>query len=232
MKPEDANIANSIFPGFNDKHGIMFCGYEWGYDKEDQEADKLQAEPAALNSESKVTFANKVPMYGDSALRWKYDNTVMSWFKLWGHPLNRENEGGFEKSIIQTNWCGSQGPSMSGETKKKLRNAENKENFLSHIETFEPSVLFLFGSEMIKALQQSDILERFKSVMGSHGNLITKQKDGMGTRFVISFQRFDKCDVISLPHPSGSRGLRNSYIESFADDVGGIISEYRAKRRI
>lgn len=232
MKRKDANIANSIFPGFNDKHGIMFCGYEWGYDKEDQEADRLQAEPVASNSDIKVTFANKEPMYGDSARRWKYDNTIMTWFELWGHPLNRENEGDFEKTIIQTNWCRSQAPNMGGEIKKKLRDEQNRENFLSHIEAFEPSVLFLFGSEMIEALQRSDILNRFKSVMGTHETPTRVQKDGMGTRFVISFQKFEKCNVISLPHPSGSRGLRNDYIKSFADEIGGIISEYRAKRSI
>jgi hypothetical protein len=24
------NLANSIFAGFNDKNGLMICGYEWG----------------------------------------------------------------------------------------------------------------------------------------------------------------------------------------------------------
>ncbi|MGN6955213.1 hypothetical protein ACTHT3_15240, partial [Neisseria sp. P0015.S004] len=26
----DLNLSNSIFQGYNDKHGLMICGYEWG----------------------------------------------------------------------------------------------------------------------------------------------------------------------------------------------------------
>ena len=26
----DLNLRNSIFAGFNDKNGLMICGYEWG----------------------------------------------------------------------------------------------------------------------------------------------------------------------------------------------------------
>ncbi|MCG5528044.1 MULTISPECIES: hypothetical protein [Halorhodospira] len=232
MKLKDANIANSIFPGLNDQYGIMLCGYEWGYAKADQEADQSQSARVEFDTETKVTFANKAPKYGDSALRWPYDNEIITWFRLWGHPLDREQPGDFEKSIIQTNWCRSQGHDMDGEAKKKIKMDEHKKNFLEHIEAFKPAILFFFGSEMIKALQRQDILKGFESVMGAHGRLVTKQKEGLGTRFVISFQKFEQCDVISLPHPSGSQGIRHDYIASFKDDIGGIISAYRSKRGI
>ena len=35
-----ANIANSVFTGWNDSAGIMLCGYEWGWSKKDQIAEE------------------------------------------------------------------------------------------------------------------------------------------------------------------------------------------------
>ena len=34
----DLNLSNSIFQGYNDKHGLMICGYEWGWSKADEAA--------------------------------------------------------------------------------------------------------------------------------------------------------------------------------------------------
>ena len=34
----DLNLSNSIFQGYNDKHGLMICGYEWGWSKTDEAA--------------------------------------------------------------------------------------------------------------------------------------------------------------------------------------------------
>lgn len=35
----DLNLSNSIFQGYNDKHGLMICGYEWGWSKADEAAN-------------------------------------------------------------------------------------------------------------------------------------------------------------------------------------------------
>ena len=34
----DLNLGNSLFKGYNDKHGLMICGYEWGWSKADEAA--------------------------------------------------------------------------------------------------------------------------------------------------------------------------------------------------
>jgi hypothetical protein len=34
------NFATGLFKGYNDKDGIMLCGYEWGYSREDKGNDK------------------------------------------------------------------------------------------------------------------------------------------------------------------------------------------------
>ena len=63
------NIANSIFTGWNDRQGIMLCGYEWGWSKKDQtrsaERARLINEP--YNDEVECTFSNKALRYGEKA---------------------------------------------------------------------------------------------------------------------------------------------------------------------
>ena len=34
----DLNLGNSLFKGYNDKHGLIICGYEWGWSKADEAA--------------------------------------------------------------------------------------------------------------------------------------------------------------------------------------------------
>lgn len=99
----ELNLANSIFPGFNDQNGLMICGYEWGWSKADEAAYE-QGEYTLPEEKVEHTFANKALYYGERAKTWRYDNAIKTWFDLWGHPLNEQGLGGaFEKSLVQTN---------------------------------------------------------------------------------------------------------------------------------
>ena len=94
------NLGNTIFKGFNDKEGIMLCGYEWGFSKEDQEKfENGELEESVDIQELNTSFSNKINVFNKS---YPYDERIVKWFKLWGHPLKRNN-GTFEKCIIQTN---------------------------------------------------------------------------------------------------------------------------------
>lgn len=231
MSYENVNIGNSVFKGFNDKHGLMICGYEWGFSKADQE--ELNSESyQAPTEEIEHTFANKARHFGDIANKWRYDNTIKKWFELWGFPLNLEELGGdFEKSIVQTNWANTQGHSLSNSDYDKLLQREQVDNFLYHVEAFEPKIIMFMGSKMMDYLQYSDILERFKSIMGN--NLEDRyiiQKDSISTKFKVHFQSFEKCEVIGLPHPSGSQGLSHEYIEQFKPEISKILNAYIEER--
>lgn len=56
---EKLNLGNAIYEGFNDQHGLMICGYEWG--EEAQRKGQI-VEP---DMSKKCTFSNKSLRYGD-----------------------------------------------------------------------------------------------------------------------------------------------------------------------
>ncbi len=89
------------------------------------------------------------------------------------------------------------------------------------------------GSEMINILQDKNVMKLFSEVMGNPESPPTKsQKPFSGRQFKIGFQSFTKCEVISLPHPSSSRGLSDDYISLFADEIGGLITGLKLRKGI
>lgn len=225
----ELNLANSIFPGLNDKRGILICGYEWGFSQADQ---RLHAEgnPAPFfDKGAKTTFSNKTPAHGDRALAWRYDNRIHRWFDLWGHPLNRDGLGGvFEKCIVQTNWCSTEGHHIECSYHAKLSDPLQVENFIFHTAELDPALIMFMGSTMIDVLQYPTVLSRFTKIAGSQISSLQKvQKEFSGRRFFVGFQSFKRCSVVSLPHPSSSRGLSDNYIALFANEIGSLISSVR-----
>ena len=85
----DLNLSNSIFQGYNDKHGLMICGYEWGWSKAD-EAAYVAGEYKLPENKIDHTFANKSLYFGEQAKKWRYDNTIKIWFDNVGTPLRRK----------------------------------------------------------------------------------------------------------------------------------------------
>lgn len=224
-------MANSIFTE-NKKRGLMICGYEWGYSKADQTADKL-GEHKTNNSDAQNTFSNKEPRYGSKALGWRFDNVLLKWFELWGHKLSREGLGGsFERSIIQTNWCNTQAHQMKGDVLKKLLSKDQVDNFLFHIEKLDPQLIVFAGSKLIQALQYKSVLERFEKIMGHKVSAPEyDQEDFPGRRFKVAFQEFENCKIVCLPHPSGSRGLADEYMAMFKPRMSGLLESYKQERR-
>lgn len=232
MNYNDLNLGNTIFKGFNDQNGLMICGYEWGFSKNDERAQELGnwIEPS---EEVPHTFANKARHWGDIANTWRYDNSIKKWFELWGFPLNSKELGySFEKSIIQTNWADTQGHSIRDSDSKKYLLDEHVDNFIHHIELLKPRVIIFMGSELINYLQNPVVLPKFVEIMGE----ITKskqiiQKESPNTRFKVHFQSFENCQVVCFPHPSGSRGITYDYIESFRPEMNAILSKYKDQRK-
>ena len=229
----ELNIGNSVFPGLNDKNGLMICGYEWGFSEADQKLVE-SGEEIFYDKDAVTIFSNKSPAHGDRAFAWRYDNRIVKWFSLWGHPISRTALGGdFEKCIMQTNWCNTDGHKISENYFQKLTNPEQLENFIYHIQYFEPSLIFFMGSEMIHILQNPIVLERFSQVMGTpEEQPIIVQKPFSGRRFKIGFQSFKKCNVISMPHPSSSRGLNDDYISLFTDEIASLILDLKRRKGI
>jgi hypothetical protein len=225
------NIATGIFPGFNDKQGIMLCGYEWGGSDEVSESAVL---PNSVEAETvDVIFSNKAPRYGTDSERWPYDRKVRDWFRIWGHELRRDGVGGdFEKSIVQTNWCDTQAPNMTNVNyQSKLLDPAQIENFIQHLAYFEPRVLMFFGSAMGQYLNASTVKPLIQTVLGKEMTGLKYEKlPFSGRRFNVGFQTFERCHVVSLPHPSGSRGLSPDYIGLFSPVIGSILNDFKTVR--
>jgi hypothetical protein len=221
------NIGHSEFP--QQRCGLMICGYEWGYSKDDQEADAKGIEYQPADTDAAHTFANKELQHGPRALRWRYDASIMKWFEIWGHAFNKSNPSDFEKSVIQTNWCDTMNHSMSGDY-SKLNDSPHVENFIYHISYFEPSVILFMGSKLINALQNNGTLDNFQSIMGKCTKPpVIMQKSFTGRQFKFTFQSFEKCEVVCLPHPSSTRGLSDGYISLFADEMDAILERFKRK---
>ena len=212
----------------------MLCGYEWGLSKADQEEYETGL-AVESNRDAICTFSNKSPRYGEKAFKWRYDSRIIKWFELWGHPLNRSGLGDdFDKTILQTNWCDTEGNKITGDCYSKLMQPDQIDNFIKHVQRFRPKVIFFFGSVLIKALQDNRVKNRFSDIMGktTHERRSIKNDNFQGRKFVISFQSFENCEVICLPHPSSSRALSYTYIESFSDEIPKVLSIYKRQKHL
>lgn len=225
----DLNIGNSIFKGFNDEHGIVLCGYEWGCAKDSNCADV----PTEL-SKPPVTFANKVPVHGPDAKTWPYDNRIIKWFSIWGHPLNEDGLGAdFDKCIVQTNWCDTQAHHIDEDYGTKLLRRESIDNFIEHMAALRPRIIIFFGIKQLDFLQHSSVLPKFEAIFGEkqeQPQVMTKPFSGK--QFRVGFQRFGNTTVAAFPHPSGSQGLSNEYISLFKEEMNSVLSDFKKSRSI
>lgn len=233
------NIAHSEFPGFNTHRGIMLCGYEWGHTKEEQEIEKTSEGKGLFFDENAIcTFSNQAPRYGDRALSWKYQKMIKKWFEMWGCPLDSNGLGQpLDKKIVQTNWMDTQGHNTtdSGNGMKlsqRLISEHQVKNFLFHIEYFKPKLILLLGRELIAALNNDQVKPQFEAIVGKASDYPEViQGTPPGTRFKIFFQDFvsesnDSTHVVCLPHPSGSRGVKDSYMLQFKDRMYPLLSGF------
>lgn len=223
---KDLNLGNTIFEGYNDKNGLMICGYEYGFSK----ADELNITEEMVQNKDKVkfTFANKTPFMGEYFWKIRYDNTIAKWFELWGHPLKREGLGGdFEKSIMQTNMADTQNTSVENYTHIQSQ----IDNFIYHLDVLRPKLILFMGRQLTDYINHLDTLPKVERVLGkSVGVRRLVQKDSSGTKFKVFFQDFENCKTVCFPHPSGSRGLEDNYIAQFKPEMDKLIRAYKQNR--
>lgn len=229
MQINNLSFGNSIFKGFNDKHGLMICGYEYGLSKKDtvnQTDEIINKRDTAI-----FTFANKTNFLGEYFWTIPYDNRIATWFELWGHPLDRAGLGGdFEKSIVQTNWANSQANNMNGDY-LRLVEPENISYFIEQVKFLQPSLIFFMGSKLINFLNDSKVLPKFKEILGEQiGEIKAIQKKSEHRSFKVTFQKFENCQVVCFPHPSASRGLSLNYIAQYKPEMNELLVEYKKKR--
>ncbi len=220
-------LETQFFPGFNDKNGIILCGYEWGYSKHDQHLEKNHKDEIEKKKLEINTFYSKSKIY-DSP----YDLRIIKWFGFFGHSLGIDDGfSPFDKCLLKTNWCDSQGTYVSDYD--KFLSEKNSGNFLSLMDAFRPSILIFMGAKQIHFLQNPIIKNHFSKIFGIEVSpLCIRSKPFEGRKFKIGFQGFERVIVVSLPHPSGTRGLSDNYIKLFAPEINEILDQYRSLKRV
>jgi len=214
------NLATKLYA--ESKNGLLICGLNWGGEPLPEIKDQLEGEKSFFSDQK----FNDYP----------YKHRIMRWFQSWGHPLavNEAGAGGFERSITQTNWWSGQSQDSRGVdiTAKCL---EHRENFFFHLDEIRPSLIIFLSVTMHEALNHQDCIEEVRSFLGRETGEIsfhTKEilkNGGAIKRFRVSFQRFEHCDVIALPHPTGSVGLADEYIAAFKPEIEPFMLRYKMK---
>lgn len=225
----ELNLGNALFNGLNDKQGLMICGYEWGWSKEDQEKE----EDNSIDFTRECTFSNKSLRYGESANQWRYDKAIKKWFSLWEHPLNEIGLGAdFDKSIVQTNWANSCNNNIVDYS--RFLQPEQIKNFINHVEILRPKIIFFMGRSLIDLLRNEKVWNRFTAIVGPEIQplKIIQKTEYEGTRFKVFFNYFEDCTVICFPHPSSSRGLSDKYIQMFKPQMHTILSDFKKEKGI
>lgn len=214
--PAALNIATALFAE-NQTGGLMVCGLNWG-------GDPL----AAPDGEAPSFFSD------EAVNNFPYRNRLARWFDLWGFTLekNRGREGAFERSIVQTNWLPDQQRTMHGQNVRALC-VSNSENFFTHLRELQPRVILFCGNVLIDILNQAPCRDQAEACLGSADRLQWCQKDVVANgkrlkKFRVGFQHFARCEVIGLPHPTGSVGLSDTYVEAFRDEISPILHTFRS----
>lgn len=191
--------------------GIMICGYNWG------------GNPNVLGRGTSHSF------FSDERYGNRYRNRIIEWFSLWGVPLSRTpgTEGFLEKSISQTNWLPTQSVSLNGSNTLDSC-ILHAHNFGLHLNYFKPKVLLLMGKVLIDAMNmplvQNELICTTGKSLGIHHLFdCLDVKHHKYKKFRISFQKYEKMQVVCLPHPTGSRGLSNEYIAGFRSIIEPIF---------
>ncbi|WP_104712578.1 hypothetical protein [Helicobacter cetorum] len=201
---------------FNKKHGLVICGLNYGVGV-DEELDDVNAEFIKKVSE-------KEQSYYFPAIPYRFQRRITKWFSLWDCALESEEEnmGAFEKSLININWVDTKSKNFDDEL------IEHKDNFLQYIEVLEPKLLFFFGIDMLRALNDERVKPYAEKTLGKVVNdftYISRVANSRGDNYSVGFQSFEKCEVVAFPHPRSA--VSNVFVSSFKDNIKPLIENYR-----
>jgi len=201
----------------NRLRGLLLCGINWGGD------------PSRPSGPEAPSFFSD-----QSVNNYRYRNRLVHWFELLGFPLItvKGQEGAFEHSLLQTNWLPGQAPHMHDEDIVALC-VSNAAPFIDHVRQLRPALIVLVGLALFRALNNPTVLAQVESLMGRAGEARVLQKsittDGgqVLKAFSIGLRSFERTQVVAFPHPTGSVGLSDLYIESFKPELAPVFARYR-----
>lgn len=207
-------------------HGaLMLCGINHGYSDNDEKLDA-----AGIDRLDKYKS-----FFSDGAVNdYRLRNRLVTWISRWGLPLQRDAAaaGPLERSIVQTNWLQSCSKNVDGIPVRRAC-IEDSESFLRTCDRLRPALLVLLSKELLWALTSAELRPRVTDIFGGLQEPLNwvDQPVAGAKRFKIGRVRFERATVLSLPHPTGSKGLNDSYMTA-QEVVKHEISRWWAERQL
>ena len=204
----------------NKRGGLLLVGINHGWSKEDQRRELAgEANLSAIKS-----------FFSDSQVNnTDFRNRLVAWFKMWGFELDQDQAtaGGFEKSIVQTNWLQSCSNNLKG-TNIFNEAIHDADSFLETCAALKPEVVFLFSKQLMLALTDRTLAPKVEAIFGARVGAIDWRKKDVSNRrkFLFGFQKYEGAMVVSLPHVTGAKGLANDYVAAFKPDISDVINPW------
>lgn len=200
--------------------GIMVCGINFGYSKEDERLEGAEEEREAEH----------LSFFSDTAVNdTRYRNRLLTWLSLWGVPLKTTagTEGEFERSFFQTNWLPTQTHSVTSDGAITINVlVKEADGLLTLLHERRPKTVIFVGAILIEALNDIRLRERVESILGARsGNAVVHRASSSSSSrkaFKLLTQSFGSTQIVSLPHVQ-SRGLTDNYMEGFGPVVQSIL---------
>ena len=216
----ELNLATKLFPE-NEKFGLMLCGFEWG----DPSSD--------IGSAGELSFFSDAEGFGNRA---RYRVRLLEWFGAWGHPLetSRMMAGGFERSIVQTNWLPSEAKNMDNRD-VHAECVAAWDNFEFHVRELQPRLVIFMSVALLDTLNSVECIERARALFGPEGRRHDLQAPpGLtsgGRRLRVARQMFGTTEVVAVPHPTARfNPPETRYIAAFRDEISGALNRYKQAR--
>lgn len=203
----------------NQRGGIMVCGINFGFSKEDEKLDisgETRSEARSFFSDSSVNDT-------------RFRKRLLAWLSLWGIQLATKagSEGAFERSFFHTNWLDTQTYSVTsdGAISSDVLVLE-ADGLLDLLSQREPTKIILVGSKLIEALNDIRLRERVESILGPRpGNASVHkapQSASLKKNFKVYSQLFGNTRILCLPHVQ-TRGLTDEYMASFKPIIRNLL---------
>ena len=203
--------------------GIMVCGINFGYSKEDE----------ALEGQVENVAREVLSFFSDETVnKTKFRDRALRWLRSLGIKLSGTagGDGALEKSVFQTNWFDSQTRDIgtAGEFNSKamveieLSLQEQKRfgyGLISVVEARKPRAIIFFGANLIEAFNDIRLRPRIEASLGPRSG--NAQRIGLktdtfkGKVFSVRYQTFGSTYVVCLPHPQ-AHGVTDEFIASLA----------------
>lgn len=210
--------VNTLIGRENRKGGLLVCGINHGWSKEDQRKD----EEGLDRSDPFRSFFSDRRVENHS-----FRNAVVKWFGLLGHPLQMDwrQAGAFERSIVHTNWL----PTCSSSIDYGKLEADcirNAHAFLHTCQRLAPALVVFFSGKLMDAFNSRELRPRVEELFGAPEDKVRWIQKELPGRFYVGVRRFERMTAISLPHATGAQGVSDEYIAGLKPDLSPLIQQW------